>query len=136
MTLAEIAMGYREAAEKISARQEFYKAQLLEGADQVTQSKERSLRQLKNDLLSLAELCDRYYERGYWRDARYTSNPPPRGSAGRNRAVAEGRGCGQRRHSGEAQKEPCLGDSAGIDPAATKAAVDAILRQLLPEGDC
>ena len=70
MTLREIAAGYRDAARRVSAR-----ADALKDAARTSPYAARDravLLEVKRDLVRLGYHCEHYYERGYWRNEKYT----------------------------------------------------------------
>lgn len=76
MTLKEISRGYREAAVPLRARLSQLRRELAQAEDpeQIWHIKRRiaELTPMLTQVNELAELTERYYERGYYRDARYT----------------------------------------------------------------
>ena len=135
MTLAEIAQGYRDALSKISARQAQLQEQLNSAPDYTTRQELRHLLVLKRDLRELAELCERYYERGYWRSKKYTSNPAARRNPGCHRKVAKRERGGQRRSSSQTAEESGQSNPGRANSAAERTAADALLRQFFSERD-
>ena len=76
MTLKEIAQGYRASAVPLRRRLRELR-QALKTADdpeEIFRLKRRiaELTPMLTECNALAELCERYYERGYYRDERYT----------------------------------------------------------------
>ena len=76
MTLAEIGAGYREAAVPLRRRLRELR-QLLKRAEdpeEIFRIKRRiaELTPMLTECNALARLCEHYYERGYYRDERYT----------------------------------------------------------------
>lgn len=76
MTLEELAVEYRESARRIGERISQLKDELERAEDsrETSQLKERIkvLTTLRREASDIAVLCERYYERGYRRNARYT----------------------------------------------------------------
>lgn len=76
MKLQELSDGYREAAQRVRTRL----AELNRLRTQTTDPRERwiltyeiqRLRPVLTELNDLAELTEHYYDRGYYRDKRYT----------------------------------------------------------------
>lgn len=76
MTLAQIAYGYRQAAVPLRQRLRELR-QALKTADdpeEIFRLKRRiaELTPMLSECNALAALCEHYYERGYYRDERYT----------------------------------------------------------------
>lgn len=76
MTLKEISQEYREAAEKLRSRLAALRRMRAEAADpeerwQVEYQIAR-LTPVLTELNDLAELTEHYYDRGYYRDKKYT----------------------------------------------------------------
>lgn len=76
MTLAQIASGYRQAAAPLRRRLRELR-QALKTADdpeEIFRLRRRiaELTPMLSECNALAELCEHYYERGYYRDERYT----------------------------------------------------------------
>lgn len=76
MTLAEISRGYREAAEPLRRRLKELRQTLKQTDDpeEVWRIKRRiaELTPMLTQMNELAELTERYYERGYYRSEKYT----------------------------------------------------------------
>ena len=76
MTLAEIADGYREAAVPLRKRLRQLRQSLktAEDPEEIFRLKRRiaELTPMLTECNALAELCARYYERGYYRNEKYT----------------------------------------------------------------
>ena len=76
MTLQEISLGYKEAAVPLRARLRELRSQLAaaEDPEEIWHIKRRiaELTPLLTQMNELAELTARYYERGYYRDKKYT----------------------------------------------------------------
>lgn len=76
MTLREISQGYREAAVPLRARLSQLRKELEKAEDQeeIWHLKRRiaELTPMLTQVNELAELTERYYERGYYRNERYT----------------------------------------------------------------
>ena len=84
MALSDLAAGYREAAEPLRARLRELRG-LLQSADdpdEIWHIKRRiaELTPMLSEMNELAELTERYYERGYFRSPKYClqkNNPAP-----------------------------------------------------------
>ena len=76
MTLVQIARGYREAAVPLRERLQQLRQELhaAEDPEEIFWLKRRiaELSPMLTECLALAALCEHYYERGYYRDERYT----------------------------------------------------------------
>ena len=76
VTLAEIARGYREAAVPLRQRLRQLRQALKTAQDpeEIFHLKRRiaELTPMLTECNALAALCEHYYERGYYRDERYT----------------------------------------------------------------
>jgi len=76
MTLAEISRDYRESARLLKARLRLLRQELAEAEDpeEIWHIKRRiaELTPMLTQMNELAELTERYYERGYWRSEKYT----------------------------------------------------------------
>ena len=76
MTLSQIARGYREAAVPLRRRLRELRQQLKTAADpeEIFRLKRRiaELTPMLTECNSLAALFEHYYERGYYRDEKYT----------------------------------------------------------------
>ena len=76
MTLKELAVEYRESASRIGERISQLKDELAHAEDprEIGQLKERIkvLTTIRREASDVAVLCERYYERGYRRNVRYT----------------------------------------------------------------
>ena len=75
MTLFEISIRYHDQAEVLSQRMGELRGQLPELEESRREAVERRLRVLAamwRETRELAILCERYYDRGYWRDGKYT----------------------------------------------------------------
>lgn len=76
MTLQQIARGYRQAAEPLRARLRELRRELktAEDPEEIFHLKRRiaELTPMLTECNALAALCEHYYERGYYRDERYT----------------------------------------------------------------
>ena len=76
MTLAQIAEGYRQAAVPLRRRLRQLRQQLKAAQDpeEIFRLKRRiaELTPMLTECNALAALCEHYYERGYYRDAKYT----------------------------------------------------------------
>ena len=139
MTLAEIAQGYRESELAVSARREELRARLAECTDPVErmplETRIACLGATLRELRKIRELCERYYEKGYWRDEKYTFNPPRSGNPGRGRAVAKVAGRGKRGEHGPAAKESGVGHSGGVDAQAAGDLADVFIRKFVTGSD-
>ena len=137
MKLIELAAGYEEAAEKLTKRIDDLRNEINCGAHPVDQLKWEldNLRRVRTDLRKTGELCRRYYERGFWRDADYTFNTPSRRVRGRPPAMAPGtRGnkSGKlRKGTGKAVKS----DPGRTDAETAEALADVLLRRAHNAGD-
>ena len=135
MTLAEIAQGYRESELAVSARREELKQRLADCTDSVDrmhlETRIACLGTTLRELRKVRELCERYYEKGYWRDEKYTFNPPRSGNPGRRRAVAKRDGGDQRGKHGSVAEKPDTGNSRGSDPTAAGNLADDFIRRLI-----
>ncbi len=76
MTLAQMSGDYEAAAQKLRLRLKFLRQALAEAQDpeQIWQLKRRiaELTPMLTQMNELSELTARYYERGYYRSAKYT----------------------------------------------------------------
>lgn len=76
MTLGELSRGYREAAEPLRRRLSQLRRELKEEQDpeKIWHLRRRiaELTPMLTQVNELAELTERYYERGYHRDEKYT----------------------------------------------------------------
>lgn len=139
MTLAEIAQGYRESELAVSARREELKQRLADCVDSVDrmhlETRIACLEATLRELRKVRELCERYYEKGYWRDEKYTFNPPRSGNPGRRRAVAKGNGGDQRGKPGPIAEKPDNGNSGGIDSETAGDLAAAFIRRFIPGTD-
>ena len=76
MTLAQIGAGYREAAVPLRRRLRQLRQALktAEDPEEIFRLKRRiaELTPMLTECNALARLCEHYYERGYYRDERYT----------------------------------------------------------------
>ena len=76
MTLSQIARGYREAAVPLRRRlrELRQKAAVCDDAEELWHLKRRiaELTPMLTQMNELAELTAHYYERGYWRNEKYT----------------------------------------------------------------
>lgn len=123
MTLKEMAAGYRIASGLVSTKIDVRRA---EGA---TQTEINRLKSLNRELRKVAEICERYYERGYWLDDKYTCNTGGHSrSAGR---VQPGKRGNKQRTKGKAQAKPQNRNPGGSDTQAAGDAASAILREML-----
>lgn len=78
MSLSDLSQGYRDSAELLSNRLASLRAQLKDATDpeQVFSLKRRiaELTPMLTEMNALAELTERYYDKEYYRDERYSSN--------------------------------------------------------------
>ena len=78
MPLSDLSQGYRDSAQLLSNRLVSLRAQLKDATDteQVFSLKRRivELTPMLTEMNALAELTERYYDKGYYRDERYSSN--------------------------------------------------------------
>ena len=76
MALAQIGAGYREAAVPLRRRLRQLRQELktAEDPEEIFRLKRRiaELTPMLTECNALARLCEHYYERGYYRDERYT----------------------------------------------------------------
>lgn len=76
MTLLELSVGYRASAAALRERALLLERQRREtgpGEDaRLLDARIRTLRAMWREARDVAVLCERYYERGYRRNARYT----------------------------------------------------------------
>ena len=76
MTLKELSMGYREAGAMLSARLHLLRQRKKTTADQEElwhiQREIAELTPILTQMNELAELTEHYYEKGYWRNEKYT----------------------------------------------------------------
>ena len=76
MTLSQIAQGYRQAAVPLRLRLRQLRQELktAEDPEEIFHLKRRiaELTPMLTECNALAALCEHYYERGYYRDERYT----------------------------------------------------------------
>ena len=76
MTLKELSIGYREAGEKLRRRLRVLRAALKTVRDPEERWHIRreiaELTPVLTQMNELAELTEHYYERGYWRNEKYT----------------------------------------------------------------
>ena len=76
MTLEEISRGYKESAALISARLSRLRKELAKARDPEEvwhlQRRIAELTPMLTEMYELAELTERYYERGYYRSEKYT----------------------------------------------------------------
>ena len=76
MTLAEISRDYEASAKLLRARLQLLRQQLAQATDpeEIWHLKRRiaELTPMLTQMNELAELTAHYYERGYWRNAKYT----------------------------------------------------------------
>ena len=76
MTLAEISRDYEASAKLLRARLRLLRQQLVQATDpeEIWHLKRRiaELTPMLTQMNELAELTAHYYERGYWRNAKYT----------------------------------------------------------------
>lgn len=138
MTLAEIAQGYRESELTLSARRDELRLRLADSVDFLERStleaRIRCMDQMIRELRQIRELCERYYEKGFWRDDKYTFNPKP-GCAGRSRAVAKRNRRRQPREPGPTSEKSGDGYSGGANTAAAGALADELIRRLITDPD-
>jgi hypothetical protein len=76
MTLRELSPAYREAAELLARRIRELRLAVEETEDPVEKWNLRrrilELKPLLTQMRELAELTEHYYDRGFWRDEKYT----------------------------------------------------------------
>ena len=76
MTLLELSAEYRESAELLRSRLRTLRCQLRRAEEPAVcfslQRRIAMLTELLRQTKELAELTERYYERGYWRNEKYT----------------------------------------------------------------
>ena len=76
MTLAELSAGYEESARLLRRRMQYLRQALRETDDpEVRWDLSRRIAELTPILTQMNELSDltaHYYDRGYWRDEKYT----------------------------------------------------------------
>lgn len=76
MTLKELSMGYREAAGMLRERLRLLRQRKKIVTDQEElwhiQREIAELTPILTQMNELAELTEHYYEKGYWRDEKYT----------------------------------------------------------------
>ncbi|MBQ7330418.1 MAG: hypothetical protein IJW94_01315 [Oscillospiraceae bacterium] len=76
MTLKELSAGYRESAALLSARLSLLRRLLCQAktAEEIWHIKRRiaELTPMLTQMNELAELTERYYEKGYYRSKKYT----------------------------------------------------------------
>ena len=76
MTLRELSPAYREAAELLARRIRELRLAVEETEDPVEKWNRRrrilELKPLLTQMRELAELTEHYYDRGFWRDEKYT----------------------------------------------------------------
>lgn len=76
MTLRELSRDYRAAAEPLRQRLRILRQSLAQADDpeEIWHIKRRiaELTPMLTQMNELAELCERYYERGYYRGTKYT----------------------------------------------------------------
>jgi len=75
MKLKELALSYRESAQWLAGRIRQLKGELEQSEDPLEQSSLRGrieiLWTMYRETRDVAVVCERYYERGYCRDAKY-----------------------------------------------------------------
>ena len=75
MKLKELAVSYRESAQWLAGRIRQLKGELEQEEDPLVQNKLRGrieiLLAMYRETRDVAVVCERYYERGYCRDAKY-----------------------------------------------------------------
>ena len=76
MTLTELAVGYRDTARKITERIHELERQKDEAEDPVKrgqlENRIKILYTMRREASEIAVLCERYYDRGYRRNGKYT----------------------------------------------------------------
>ena len=139
MTLAEIAQGYRESELAVSARRDELKLRLAECTDSVDrmhlETRIACLGATLRELRKVRELCERYYERGFWRDEKYTFNPARSGNPGRGRTLAKGSGGQQRGKPSQAAEKFSSGHPGGTDAQAARNLADDLIRRFIAGPD-
>lgn len=76
MTLKELSPAYREAAELLARRIRQLRLEAMETEDPEKKWRLRrrilELKPILTQMRELAELTEHYYDKGYWRDEKYT----------------------------------------------------------------
>lgn len=134
-TLREMAVEYREAEKKVSAR-----IAKLRKQNQGTPGSAKELRELyivRREIREIRAICEHYYEKGFWRDGKYCFNqqsgsgkcsvPPPVAK----KAVQLKRAGSEKNHAGHEQNHP--GES---DKQAAALLANVLLRGPEPLRDC
>lgn len=90
MTLQELSREYRESARLLRDRLAYLRRQLKQTDDpaEVWRLNRRiaDLQPMYSEMKTLAELTERYYERGYYRDERYSANAFHRSEQGKTKS--------------------------------------------------
>ena len=132
MLLSEMAEEYDKAVELLTQRISDLNHKKLSSTDLLEQAsltvRIHDLESILKDTKKLASICRNYYERSFWRDARFCFQFQKQRTARRSDRVAA-RKCGnQRRANVPAAQKPEAGNPGGPDEAAADHAVDAILK--------
>ena len=76
MTLLELSVQYRAGAQMLHQRQQLLRSAWQEEADEHSrrrlEQRLHNLEAMRREAQELAVLCERYYDRGYHRNVRYT----------------------------------------------------------------
>lgn len=133
MKLYELATGYDDADERLTKRITELRAEvLLPGTDTAEITRRiHYLSKVRTEVRRTGELCRRYYEKGFWRDAAYTFNLSSRGNARKSFNVASGARRDQRQFLTARTPEPPESDPGRLDGATADHVVDAILAGIL-----
>lgn len=131
MKLMELAAGYDDAAEKITARIIFLRSEISKtpGGQSAFQCELTHLLRVRKEIRKTGELCRRYYERGFWRDADYTFNNPTRRVTRRPADVDSGE---RRNKSGKLRKSTVKTGTShpvGTDTPTAKTLADVLFRR-------
>ena len=140
MLLSEMAEEYDEAVELLTQRITDLKC---EKSSSVVLSEQalltvriHDLESILRDTKKLASICRNYYERSFWRDARFCFQFQKRRTARRSGRVAARKCCNQRRANVPATQKSETRNPGGPDESATDHAVDAILKGIFHGPDC
>ena len=140
MLLSEMAEEYDKAVELLTQRISDLNRKKLSSTDLLEQAsltvRIHDLESILKDTKKLDSICRNYYERSFWRDARFCFQFQKQRTARGSGRVAARKCCNQRRANVPATQKSETRNPGGPDESATDHAVDAILKGIFHGPDC
>lgn len=135
MELYEIGLCYKESADKIEEKIQKLKQEDTQKQDRHIQYMIEYYRQRKRELLELYELCSKYYQKGYYRNAKYSFNEDIRVVKVLSDGAIYTRRGTRRCKGTKTEKEPPKSDQSGTYRKATASDIDVLFRRKKDDSD-